>query len=80
MTPVWGRPRTDTPRELRQSQGTMHHTIAVLVLALVGASDALRVGTLGRRTVVQQSVAAAAVSIVFPTGSAYAVQEASKEA
>ena len=58
----------------------MHHTIAVLVLALVGASDALRVGTLGRRTVVQQSVAAAAVSIVFPTGSAHAVQEASKEA
>ena len=74
---MWGRPRTDTPRELRHS---MHHTIAVLVLALVGASDALRVGTLGRRTVVQQSVAAAAVSIVFPTGSAYAVQEASKEA
>jgi predicted HAD superfamily Cof-like phosphohydrolase len=32
------------------------------------------------RAVVQQSVAAAAVSIVFPTGSAHAVQEASKEA
>lgn len=79
MSPVWGRPRTDTPRELRHSL-SMRHTIAVLVLALVGASDALRVGTLGRRTVVQQSVAAAAVSIVFPTGSAYAVQEASKEA
>jgi len=55
-------------------------SVAVLVLALVGASDALRVGTLGRRAVVQQSVAAAAVSIVFPTGSAHAVQEASKEA
>ena len=55
-------------------------SVAVLVLALVGASDAVRVGTLGRRAVVQQSVAAAAVSIVFPTGSAHAVQEASKEA
>ena len=74
---MWGRPHTRAREQLRHS---MRHTIAVLVLALVGASDALRVGTLGRRTVVQQSVAAAAVSIVFPTGSAYAVQEASKEA